>query len=105
MASMGGAEGEGLATITGDGRILDTWFPVRRLCEPDRPSGTTRINLSEAATSFGSNAPQLVRTDAIRGVHVVAVRTTIADLQSPPLESLLRDCWRRGDGRVGKVQK
>ncbi len=68
-----GASGTGLATVTPDGTVLDTWFP-----EP----------------AIGSDAPDLASTleplagpDDARGVTTAVVRTAIASLADPPADA------------------
>jgi 2,3,4,5-tetrahydropyridine-2,6-dicarboxylate N-succinyltransferase len=83
-----GATGTGLATITPAGTVLDTWFPAPALGAPDgAATGTTRLGELELAGELGPDAAGLVGTDDARGVEVVAVRTTIADLSRPPVDA------------------
>jgi 2,3,4,5-tetrahydropyridine-2-carboxylate N-succinyltransferase len=68
--------------------VLDTWFPAPALGAPDgAATGTTRLGELELAGELGPDAAGLVRTDDARGVEVVAVRTTIADLSRPPVDA------------------
>ncbi|NRQ35685.1 2,3,4,5-tetrahydropyridine-2,6-dicarboxylate N-succinyltransferase [Nonomuraea sp. NN258] len=76
-----GAFGVGLATIAADGTVLDTWFPAPELGEPP-VTGTKRLAAEEA----GELAP-LVGPDPVRGVEVVAVRTGVAELSAPPVDT------------------
>ena len=87
-AAPAGATGTGLATITTAGTVLDTWFPAAALGAPDgAATGTSRLGELELAGELGPDAAGLVRTDDARGVEVVAVRTTIADLSRPPVDA------------------
>ncbi|MPY98770.1 MAG: 2,3,4,5-tetrahydropyridine-2,6-dicarboxylate N-succinyltransferase [Actinophytocola sp.] len=81
-----GATGVGLATITTDGTVLDTWFPHPKLTEVGE-SGTTRLSDDEAAATLGKAATTLLGADTDRGVDVVAVRTTIGSLSTAPTDA------------------
>jgi len=80
MAS--GAYGIGLATITADGTVLDTWYPSPALGEPPL-KGTERLDPAELDEEYAA----LVGPDPDRGVEVVAVRTGIARLSDPPADA------------------
>jgi 2,3,4,5-tetrahydropyridine-2-carboxylate N-succinyltransferase len=83
-----GAVAAGLATLTTDGIVLDTWFPAPELAgDPGGPAGTRRLGAEEAAKLLGDRAPGALGPDDRRGVEVVAVRTVITDLQAPPLDA------------------
>lgn len=82
----GGATGAGLATVTADGRVLDTWFPGPTLEEQPGEVGTVELDEATAIHVLGAAAAGAVGADAVRGVTVVAVRTTIADLSAPPVD-------------------
>ncbi|MGW0183588.1 2,3,4,5-tetrahydropyridine-2,6-dicarboxylate N-succinyltransferase [Nocardia sp. NPDC003345] len=75
-----GATAIGIATVTADGTVLDTWFPAPELGDPGS-TGTER--LAEAPAELAA----LVGPDAARGVEVVAVRTSIADLSVAPVDA------------------
>jgi 2,3,4,5-tetrahydropyridine-2-carboxylate N-succinyltransferase len=78
------AAGLGLATLTHTGAVLDTWFPNPEPGPPrDTTAGTTRIAPDETPEEFAA----LLGPDPARGVELVAVRTTIADLQAPPIDA------------------
>ncbi|ROO91060.1 2,3,4,5-tetrahydropyridine-2-carboxylate N-succinyltransferase [Actinocorallia herbida] len=77
-----GAAAVGLATIAEDGTVLDTWFPAPSLAEPSGPAGTVVLEGAEAGDLAAA-----VRTDARRGVKVVAVRTVIASLADAPVDA------------------
>ncbi|WP_067477477.1 2,3,4,5-tetrahydropyridine-2,6-dicarboxylate N-succinyltransferase [Actinomadura hibisca] len=79
-----GAFGDGIATVTADGTILDTWYPQPQLGEPAEPK-TRRLSDAEAADVFGADAA--LGPDAARGVETVAVRVAIADLSAPPADA------------------
>ncbi|MBK1788888.1 2,3,4,5-tetrahydropyridine-2,6-dicarboxylate N-succinyltransferase [Prauserella cavernicola] len=81
-----GATGVGLATVTTDGTVLDTWFPNPKLTT-DGESGTTRLSGEETAELLGEAALALLGTDTDRGVEVVAVRTSIASLSKAPADA------------------
>ncbi|NKY34152.1 2,3,4,5-tetrahydropyridine-2,6-dicarboxylate N-succinyltransferase [Nocardia speluncae] len=75
-----GATAIGIANVTTDGTVLDTWFPAPQLGE-----------FTETGTERPAEAPaelaELVGPDPARGVEVVAVRTTIADLSAAPVDA------------------
>ncbi len=70
-----GAHGAGLATRSGDGVLLDVWYPLPALLSDGRPA-TGQPDLSAAE-----------RHDAVRGVDLVSVSTTIGSLADPPLDT------------------
>jgi len=76
------AAGFGLATVAGDGTVLDAWFP-----DPDlgtySPAGTTVLSAEETGGELGA----LAGPDPDRGVDVVEIRTVIADLADKPLDA------------------
>ncbi|RMI35732.1 2,3,4,5-tetrahydropyridine-2,6-dicarboxylate N-succinyltransferase [Nocardia stercoris] len=81
--SIQGASAVGLATVTVNGTILDTWFPEPQL--GDYPTtGTER--LTETDPEYARFA-ELTGPDEARRVEVVAVRTTIADLAAAPVDA------------------
>ncbi|MFD3546428.1 2,3,4,5-tetrahydropyridine-2,6-dicarboxylate N-succinyltransferase [Streptomyces sp. NPDC058655] len=82
-----GAVAAGLATITADGTVLDTWFPAPQLVAEPGPAGTERLTAEQALELLGAAAPKAIRSDAVRGVEVVAVRTVIASLEDKPLDA------------------
>jgi 2,3,4,5-tetrahydropyridine-2,6-dicarboxylate N-succinyltransferase len=83
----GGSVAVGLATITDDGTVLDTWYPAPRLSTEPGPAGTVRLTAEEAVAELGEGAGQALRKDPRRGVEVVAVRTTIASLDDKPMDA------------------
>jgi 2,3,4,5-tetrahydropyridine-2,6-dicarboxylate N-succinyltransferase len=89
-----GANGVGLATLTADGTVLDVWFPRPALSAADQgESGTQQLGVLELEGLLGPDYSGLVRSDEARGVEVVAVATTIADLSVPPVDT--HDVWLR----------
>ncbi|MFC9735868.1 2,3,4,5-tetrahydropyridine-2,6-dicarboxylate N-succinyltransferase [Streptomyces roseolus] len=82
-----GAVAAGLATLAGDGTVLDTWFPAPELTEEPGEAGTTRLSPDEAVNALGEGAAKALGVDARRGVEVVAVRTVIASLDEKPLDA------------------
>ncbi|MEJ3656813.1 2,3,4,5-tetrahydropyridine-2,6-dicarboxylate N-succinyltransferase [Actinomycetes bacterium KLBMP 9759] len=68
-----GASGTGLATITTDGVVLDTWYPEPAL-GPD-------------AADVSADLEPLAGADAARGVTTVVVRTSIDSLADPPVDA------------------
>src|SRR5919199_2807881 len=71
------AWGFGLATVTEDGRTLDTWYPRPALGEPSADAG---FNTAPAELSALEGA------DPQRGVRTTMVRTVI-DLDVPPSDA------------------
>ncbi|MDO8381650.1 MAG: 2,3,4,5-tetrahydropyridine-2,6-dicarboxylate N-succinyltransferase [Microbacterium sp.] len=66
--------GEGLATISSDGTVLDTWYPNPQL---------GRVPLGRDAAIADDNVDRLAAPDDRRGVTVEAVTVEI-DLDAPP---------------------
>jgi 2,3,4,5-tetrahydropyridine-2-carboxylate N-succinyltransferase len=67
-----GAAGTGLATVTPDGTVLDTWYPAPALGSEPAPA---------------PDLDELVGEDVTRGVRTVVVRTSIASLADPPVDA------------------
>ncbi|MFI8303490.1 2,3,4,5-tetrahydropyridine-2,6-dicarboxylate N-succinyltransferase [Streptomyces sp. NPDC085927] len=82
-----GAVAAGLATLTADGTVLDTWFPAPELSDAPGPSGTERLSAEQAAELLGAGATAAIGPDARRGVEVVAVRTVISSLDEKPTDA------------------
>ncbi|WP_329389187.1 2,3,4,5-tetrahydropyridine-2,6-dicarboxylate N-succinyltransferase [Streptomyces sp. NBC_01716] len=82
-----GAVAAGLATLTEDGTVLDTWYPAPVLSDDPGPAGTERLDAGRAAELLGDAARKAVGPDTRRGVEVVAVRTVIASLDDKPLDA------------------
>ncbi|MFE7428575.1 2,3,4,5-tetrahydropyridine-2,6-dicarboxylate N-succinyltransferase [Streptomyces sp. NPDC014735] len=82
-----GAVAAGLATVAGDGSVLDTWFPAPELADAPGPAGTERLTPDQAVDLLGAGAAKAIGVDARRGVEVVAVRTVIASLDDKPLDA------------------
>ncbi|WP_197289148.1 2,3,4,5-tetrahydropyridine-2,6-dicarboxylate N-succinyltransferase [Nocardia sp. NRRL S-836] len=88
---MSTAYGFGIATVTTDGTVLDTWFPSPELGDtPDL--GTTRVSSAEIAAALGEAAAKLLGEDPERGVEVVGVRVAV-DLAAAPADTY--DVWLR----------
>ncbi|HEY5853915.1 MAG TPA: 2,3,4,5-tetrahydropyridine-2,6-dicarboxylate N-succinyltransferase [Aldersonia sp.] len=75
-----GAAAFGIANIAADGTVLDTWYPDPELGE--FPAAETTPVAKPPA-----NLTSLVGQDDARGVRQLAVRTTIADLSAPPVDT------------------
>ncbi|MBA0128008.1 2,3,4,5-tetrahydropyridine-2,6-dicarboxylate N-succinyltransferase [Haloechinothrix sp. YIM 98757] len=82
-----GATGVGLATVATDGTVLDTWFPHPKLVSPSEDGGTQRLTPEEATEVFGTEASDVLGHDILRGVEIVAVRTTIGSLADAPADA------------------
>lgn len=78
MSETSGATGEGYATVARNGAVLDAWFPEARLVAAGGRSATTRL--------YHSDLEGYARTDDVRGVEVVPIRTDIATLQDAPVD-------------------
>jgi 2,3,4,5-tetrahydropyridine-2,6-dicarboxylate N-succinyltransferase len=81
-----GARGEGFATVTADGRVLDCWFLRLRLVGEDGKTATVRLTNDEVNRSLGEAADGYARHDDIRNVDIVSVRTEIDSLASAPTD-------------------
>ncbi|GAB2929591.1 2,3,4,5-tetrahydropyridine-2,6-dicarboxylate N-succinyltransferase [Rhodococcus aerolatus] len=77
-----GARADGIATLLGDGTVLDTWFPSPELVAA-QASASARLEPDDVPAELAS----LLGADPARGVDVVAVRTTITDLAAPPVDA------------------
>ncbi|GAB3125235.1 2,3,4,5-tetrahydropyridine-2,6-dicarboxylate N-succinyltransferase [Streptomyces calidiresistens] len=82
-----GAVAAGLATLTTDGTVLDTWFPAPELLDEPGPAGTERLSTERAGELLGEAALDALGPDPRRGVEVVAVRTVITSLAEKPLDA------------------
>ena len=72
--------------MTPGGVVLDTWYPAPALGAADA-TGTTQLGTLEVEGELGPEFGWLVRLDEARGVEVIGVRTTIADLSAPPVDA------------------
>jgi 2,3,4,5-tetrahydropyridine-2,6-dicarboxylate N-succinyltransferase len=72
---MTAAWGRGLATLTGDGRVLDVLFPDPRLGLEGAPAGPGTTELEDGPS------------DDRRGVRTVTVATVLDDLEAPPTDA------------------
>ncbi|WP_278313226.1 2,3,4,5-tetrahydropyridine-2,6-dicarboxylate N-succinyltransferase [Lolliginicoccus levis] len=82
VKSSTGAQAVGIASITNDGAVLDTWFPEPTLGDFG-PAGTEVLNTADTPSELIG----LVGADDDRGVRKVAVRTTLAALSDAPLDA------------------
>ncbi|MGI5257146.1 2,3,4,5-tetrahydropyridine-2,6-dicarboxylate N-succinyltransferase [Streptomyces angustmyceticus] len=82
-----GAVAAGLATVTADGTVLDTWFPAPELVSTPGPAGTEHLDDARATELLGAAVLKAIGPDPVRGVEVVAVRTVIASLDDKPLDA------------------
>ncbi|MER5443073.1 2,3,4,5-tetrahydropyridine-2,6-dicarboxylate N-succinyltransferase [Streptomyces sp. NPDC002790] len=82
-----GAVAAGLATITTDGTVLDTWFPKPELVAEAGPAGTEKLSAEKAVELLGEGAAKAIGSDARRGVEIVAVRTVIGSLDDKPFDA------------------
>ncbi|MET1075027.1 MAG: 2,3,4,5-tetrahydropyridine-2,6-dicarboxylate N-succinyltransferase, partial [Umezawaea sp.] len=85
-ANVTGAYGVGLATVTPEGTVLDTWFPAPQLGEP--PSvGTQLLSSVDVAGALGEEAAHLLGEDKERGVEVIGVQVSISSLADAPTDT------------------
>jgi 2,3,4,5-tetrahydropyridine-2-carboxylate N-succinyltransferase len=82
-----GAKGEGFATISADGRVLDSWFLQPTLTDGNGKAATVRLTGDETRKALGELADGYARHDDIRNVEIVAIRTEIASLASAPTDA------------------
>ncbi|RXS86440.1 2,3,4,5-tetrahydropyridine-2,6-dicarboxylate N-succinyltransferase [Streptomyces sp. TM32] len=82
-----GAVAAGLATVTSDGTVLDTWFPAPELVGSPGPAGTEHLDDARATELLGATVLKAIGPDPVRQVEVVAVRTVIASLDDKPLDA------------------
>ncbi|MFD9208967.1 2,3,4,5-tetrahydropyridine-2,6-dicarboxylate N-succinyltransferase [Streptomyces sioyaensis] len=82
-----GAVAAGLATVTSDGTVLDTWFPAPELVGTPGPAGTEHLDDARATELLGATVLKAIGPDPVRQVEVVAVRTVIASLDDKPLDA------------------
>ncbi|WP_067667724.1 2,3,4,5-tetrahydropyridine-2,6-dicarboxylate N-succinyltransferase [Nocardia miyunensis] len=81
--SIQGASAVGVATVTVNGTVLDTWFPYPELGEFGT-SGTEKLGPADPEYARFAD---LIGVDEARRVEVVAVRTTISDLSAAPVDA------------------
>ena len=99
-----GAVAVGIATVTGAGQILDTWYPSPALVEGHAAvadalaglritqaagpaPGSARLDPASASDHLGVDVTRLCRPDETRGVERVAVATAIVSLADPPVDA------------------
>ena len=82
VTDVAGASGIGLATLAGDGSVLDTWFPAPELADAQQ-SGTTRLAEADAPAELAA----LAGRDDDRGTETVVVRTAIGSLAGKPADA------------------
>ena len=71
------AWGYGLATVTEDGTVLDTWYPSPLVAEPGEPAGLLGVP-ADLASLEGMDPHRRVRTRVVR---------TVIDLDAPPADA------------------
>ena len=100
-----GAVGHGLATVTDDGTVLDTWYPATEVGVVPGSARTVALTPEQAGLALGAAFAACLRPDPRRAVAVIAVRTSIEDLAQPPRDA--HDVYLRlhllmhGDNRDG----
>ncbi|UQE74063.1 2,3,4,5-tetrahydropyridine-2,6-dicarboxylate N-succinyltransferase [Gordonia sp. PP30] len=78
-----GAVAIGIATLTDDGVVLDTWYPAPELTAGGEAAGTTVLSDVDTPREL----VDAVAVDGARAVKTVAVRTVIADLNDDPIDA------------------
>ena len=78
MTELSGATGEGYATVSRNGVVLDAWFPEARLVTAGGRAATTRL--------YPGAHEGYARSDEVRRVEIVPIRTDIASLQDAPVD-------------------
>jgi len=73
----------GLATLAKDGAILDTWYPAPQLAEGIQEAGSQVLSEADAKAHLGEAFVKALGPCELRGVNVVAVKTSIANLSEP----------------------
>ncbi len=79
-----GAIAYGLATLAKDGSVLDTWYPAPQLAEGVSENGSHVLSEADVRTHLGESFIKALGTCELRGVNVVAVKTSICTLTGPP---------------------
>jgi 2,3,4,5-tetrahydropyridine-2,6-dicarboxylate N-succinyltransferase len=82
-----GARAAGLATLTADGVVLDTWFPSPELSSAVPQGGSARLSLEQAVGALGDAVAAALTTCQVRNVTVVAVQTEITSLADAPADA------------------
>jgi 2,3,4,5-tetrahydropyridine-2-carboxylate N-succinyltransferase len=73
----------GLAPLSIDGAILDTWYPAPQLAEGIQEAGSQVLSEADVKTHLGEAFVKALGPCELRGVNVVAVKTSIANLSEP----------------------
>jgi 2,3,4,5-tetrahydropyridine-2-carboxylate N-succinyltransferase len=81
-----GAVGEGFATVARDKAVLDSWFLHVHLTKGGGRAATSHPRELDPALHLAHDIGSYVRSDDIRAVEMVTVRTMIASLQDPPAD-------------------
>ena len=82
MGHVTAASGIGLATLAGNGSVLDTWFPAPELIESG-DGGTLRLSVAEVPEELAA----LAGRDDDRDVETVVVRTVIGSLDDKAVDA------------------
>lgn len=80
------AIGFGFATISDDGTVLDTWYPVASLKGAVAVSGTMVLSRADSIEKLGDWAQTHPERDDRRCVSIKPVRTEIASLSDAPVD-------------------
>jgi len=86
-SELGGASGDGFATVTDGDRVLDAWFLRPQLKETSSMSKTIGLTERDIVASCGEAVAGYARRDDIRHVEIVPIRTSIGSLASVPSDT------------------
>lgn len=87
VAERSGAAGFGLATIAGDGAVLDVWFPKPQLSAQIDKAGSVELSSDQVRAELGEAAITSLQDDLRRKVTVRAVCTSIGSLSDPAVDA------------------
>ena len=87
VAERSGAAGSGLATIAGDGAVLDVWFPKPQLSAQIDKAGSVELSSDQVRAELGEAAITSLQEDLRRKVTVRAVRISIGSLSDPAVDA------------------
>ena len=98
-----GAVAAGLATVTEDGTVLDTWYPAPVLSDEPGPAGTERLTADRAAELLGVPQPTVSRRLAALA-DALGAPLTVPDgrgIRLTRAAELLAEAAERGVGEGG----
>jgi 2,3,4,5-tetrahydropyridine-2,6-dicarboxylate N-succinyltransferase len=81
------AWGHGLATLTADGQVLDTWFPAERLGLGEPPAVNAPAGVPLPAATLFEMPPEAVTDKPLPGLRTVAILVVIESLAVAPKDA------------------